>query len=348
MHGEPMTAFNEQSFLMSPAIRSTVAQFEAAVTGSGGVLIVGERATGRETVARALHQTRNIGLPERLEDLFCERGRGADAAPPFVILDCAAADDVEEELFGRCTEAGGAEVDRVCASSRFVRSWGGTLFLRDLQEMPRRVQLRLARILRDGQVTVENGRGEARLEILQVRPIAAIEPGFAGDADDRIVPELLRRVSERHLYVPPLRDRREDMPGLVRCLLEDICRSMNLPRKAASKQAGMLLASLPWRGNLRELREVLRSCVLKVVGRRITMADVLSNVRLDGGARGLPMMGTLKQAREQFEREYVAAVLAQNQGRMAAAASALGIQRTNLYRKVRQLAVERSRRPSAH
>jgi two-component system nitrogen regulation response regulator NtrX len=104
-----------------------------------------------------------------------------------------------------------------------------------------------------------------------------------------------------------------------------------------------LLAALPWRGNFTELRGLLRTLVLKSPGRLIRLADVLDNIRLDGGSSSSTAGGTLKEARDRFEREYVAAVLEQHHGRMAEAARALGIQRTNLYRKVRQLAVARKR-----
>jgi two-component system nitrogen regulation response regulator NtrX len=108
-----------------------------------------------------------------------------------------------------------------------------------------------------------------------------------------------------------------------------------------SKQAAALLCALPWRGNFVELTGLLRVLVMKVPDRLIRLSDVLANVRLDGSAVTFQGRGTLKEARERFEREYVAAVLELHRGRMAEAARALGIQRTNLYRKIRQLSVQR-------
>jgi transcriptional regulator of acetoin/glycerol metabolism len=109
-----------------------------------------------------------------------------------------------------------------------------------------------------------------------------------------------------------------------------------------------LLASLQWRGNLREMRGLLRALVLKVPGRLIRVRDVLAHIRLDASTVTFMGGATLREARERFEREYVAAVLEQHHGRMAEAARALGIQRTNLYRKVRRLAVRRARPYSSH
>jgi two-component system nitrogen regulation response regulator NtrX len=133
------------------------------------------------------------------------------------------------------------------------------------------------------------------------------------------------------------------MPALVRYMLTDICAGLALTPRTASTQATALLAALPWRGNLRELRDLLRALALRAPGRLIRLSDVLANVRLDGAPAPFVPAGSLKQARERFEREYVASVLEQHEGRMADAAKALGIQRTNLYRKVRQLAVDRRR-----
>jgi DNA-binding NtrC family response regulator len=142
------------------------------------------------------------------------------------------------------------------------------------------------------------------------------------------------------ISVPPLRQRREDVPGLVRLLLRGIATRSGMRPVDVTDQALDLLTALPWKGNLTELELLLRRLAARAPGRRIRLADVLAHVRLDGQpAAGYG--GTLREARESFERDYVAAVLDQHRGRMAEAARALGLQRTNLYRKVRQLSVRR-------
>jgi transcriptional regulator of acetoin/glycerol metabolism len=108
-----------------------------------------------------------------------------------------------------------------------------------------------------------------------------------------------------------------------------------------SSQAMELLAALPWPGNFAELESLLSVLVENFPDRLIRVVDVLTYVRLDNQAAPLIYAGTLREARDRFERDYIAAVLKQHKGRMGDAARALGIQRTNLYRKVRQLAVER-------
>ncbi len=136
------------------------------------------------------------------------------------------------------------------------------------------------------------------------------------------------------------------MPGLVTRTIEAVAAAMRTPPKRVSVAAMQVLAALPWRGNLPELRGVLQLMLVKVPGPVIRLADVLATVRLDCAVSPLVVGGTLKEARERFERDYVALVLEQHKGRMAEAAKTLGIQRTNLYRKVRQLSVHR-RSPTA-
>jgi len=198
-------------------------------------------------------------------------------------------------------------------------------------------------VLRDKEVWVESPTGGCTLNRVHVRAIASIDVSSSDDGDDRVVPELRKKLAAHRIELPPIRQRREDIPGLIRMLLADICEALNIQPKTASAQAIALMAALPWRGNFTEMSGLLRTLVLKSPGRLIRLSDVLDNIRLDGTASNFIGSGTLKEARDRFEREYVAAVLEQHHGRMAEAARALGIQRTNLYRKVRQLSVNRKR-----
>ncbi len=329
------------NFLRSSGILEAVIRFEAAVANDGGVLISGEVGTGRELMARAIHRAADEGRRDGLARFLDESTARYEGLRPFVVVDCASSRECEDLLFGRCSGAKTDGLDCVSTASHVNRAMGGTLFLRQLHEMPIRLQLRLARILRDGELWVDDGTG-ARLTSAAVRLIASTDVPTGTGADERLAPELQRRLSENQISLPPLRERRDDMPGLVRHLLEDICETLKLPRKAASRQAVALLTALPWRRNSRELKDLLHTLVLRVSGRLIRVADILLHVKLDGSSSSMfSSASTLKDAREQFEREYVAAVLQQHHGRMAEAAKALGIQRTNLYRKVRQLSVDR-------
>jgi DNA-binding NtrC family response regulator len=326
----------------STAMQELAVRLRHAIAAQGGVMLAGEPGSGRQFLARAIHLATAGDAGGPLEPL--DPPAAAEAASrPFVVVDCAVSVDLEYRLFGNTACAvdrisGG--LDSIAEGSALERALTGTLFLRQLPDMPARVQQRLARVLRDGEVRVERARGASRIEAVVLRPMGTTE----GRADeDRIVPELKRRMEHTTIDTPPLRSRREDIPGLVRCLLGDLCAERQVPEKGISTQAAELLAALPWRGNIDELKAVLAALVARVPGRLIRLSDVLASVRLDGAPTAL-YSGTLKEARARFERDYVASVLSQHRGRMGAAARALGIQRTNLYRKVRQLSL---RRPAA-
>jgi DNA-binding NtrC family response regulator len=330
-------------FLRSQRMQTVVHDIEAALGSRAGVLICGESGTGREATARAIHRaTMNVD-GRSLEDLLSSGRRTSEADASFVVVECGLFRDVEQQMFGSpAASVGREELDRISWQALLCQSFGGTLFLRSVHDMPGRVQARLARVLRDGEVWIEGRDGTPVVAAVNLRVIASIEPP-EDDEDGRVIPELKKHLAAHRIELPPLRERREDVPGLVRIHLADICESLKIPHKVASRQVMALLAALPWRGNFKELRGLLRALVLKVPGRQIRLADVLDNIRLDGAAITFLGGGTLKEARERFEREYVAAVLEQHRGRMAEAARALGIQRTNLYRKVRQLSVTRKR-----
>ena len=156
--------------------------------------------------------------------------------------------------------------------------------------------------------------------------------------------DLFRRLSVVRIDMPPLRNRREDIPALANYFLREICAGLRLPPKTLSRSALSLLSALPWRGNAAELRRLLDSVVTGMQGGRgIALEDVLAHVKLDGAAGLFSGGGTLKQARSRFEKEYIAAVLEQHRGRISEAARTLGIQRTNLYRKMRSLKVARDK-----
>jgi two-component system nitrogen regulation response regulator NtrX len=176
-----------------------------------------------------------------------------------------------------------------------------------------------------------------------VRPMAGVDPGIDNAVGEgRVREELFRRLSVIRIDMPPIRNRREDIPALANHFLRGICRERRIPPKALSRPALSLIAALPWRGNAVELRTMLEAIVGGLAGGKgIGLEDVLAQVKLDGGSAAFSERGTLRQARSRFEREYIAHVLEQHRGRISDAAKALGIQRTNLYRKLRSLRVDR-------
>lgn len=298
------------------------------------VLISGERGTGREMVARTIHAL--AGRP----------------AAPFIKIDCARANgDLEAELFGLrapARQSGATDrlpFERISRSSLLYHGRAGTIFFERLEDMPMRVQARLARILRDGEVAVSDSSHTIEVD---ARAIASVPPAFEQCVQEGTIrADLFQRLSPIRIELPPLRNRREDIPYLATHFLHTICAERGIPMKTISAPAAALLSALPWPGNAQELAKLLERVVLLVSRPTVELQDVLANVNLEGSASTMAYGGTLREAREKFEREYVSAVLNQCKGRMGEAARALGIQRTHLYRKVRQLQLLRPPRREA-
>ena len=313
----------------SMAMRDVMALIGRAAGMRAGVLIRGEEGTGRQVAARAIHTLQH----------------SADGA--FVSVDCAACDgeELDAELFGPPLRGQNGDatkgLERVSRQARLHRARGGTLYLQNIAEAPTRVQGRLARLLRDREAIIAETGETAGFD---VRPMAGVDHAFdTAVQEGRVREDLCRRLSVLRIDMPPLRNRREDIPALANYFLREICAGLRLPPKTLSRSALSLLSALPWRGNAAELRRLLDAVVTGMQGGRgIALEDVLAHVRLDGAAGLSSGGGTLKQARSRFEKEYIATVLEQHRGRISEAARTLGIQRTNLYRKMRSLKVNRS------
>jgi DNA-binding NtrC family response regulator len=317
----------------SPAMRPVIALIEEAAAKRAGVLISGEDGTGRQVAARAIHARQNV------------------SAASFVTVNCAAYDteELDATLFGAPAraesygDAGSRGLARVSREGRLHAAVGGTIYVQNVADAATKVQARLARVLRDREaILVETGEPIA----FDVRPMAGVDPGFDRAVQEgRVRDDLFRRLSVIRIDMPPLRERREDIPALANYYLREICAQLRVPPKTVSRAALSLISALPWPGNAVELRSLLDAVVNGLHGGRgIGLEDLLAHVRLDGGSVGLAGGGTLKQARARFEREYIANILEQHHGRISDAAKALGIQRTNLYRKMRSLRVGQGRR----
>ena len=317
-------------FGSSPAMRKVVDLLPRVAPSRCPILLYGERGTGREMLARAIH-----GHSRR------------DTA--FVTVDCSSSSpqELEHELFGSVSRRGDSHeerrsVERLTEDSKLWQCSGGTLFLTNVAEMPVRVQAKLHRVLRDREAVLASERRRVELDI---RPMTAVEPGFeSGVEEGRLRRDLYDRLSLIRIELPPLRQRREDIPFLANHFLKESCRTNGSPIKTLTRSALTLLAALPWRGNAPELRALLDRLVLLTPHGSIRLEDVLAQVRLDGSDISAAGGTTLREARLRFERDYIAAVVRQHHGRMGEAAAALGIQRTNLYRKLRQLSVVRQGR----
>ena len=324
----------------SVAMRDVMAVIARAAGMRAGVLIRGEEGTGRQVAARAIHAQQS------------GNGGPGGMSGGFVAVNCAAhdAEDLDTQLFGTAARNGNGNGDhlsrgleRVSRNSRLFESLGGTLYLQNVAEAPTRVQARLARLLRDREASLTETGDSMNFDI---RPMAGVDGSIDSAVQEgRIREDLFRRLSVIRIDMPPLRNRREDIPALANYFLREICAALRVPPKTLSRPALSLIAALPWRGNAIELRTLLETVVTgSQGGRGIALEDLLEHVQLDGGSVVFSNGGTLKQARARFEKEYISAVLEQHHGRISEAAKSLGIQRTNLYRKLRSLRVNVDRR----
>ena len=315
---------SERLVTESAAMRFVLQEIARAAERSVHVLLTGEPGTGRQIIARTIHSQSKL------------------RSGPFIVVDCAkrSPHDLEAQLFATSGNRAGVErrsVERVRRSAQLLQSKGGTLFLQNVADIPARIQLRLTRVLRDGEVVIMDDGTRVELEH---RIITSADRALDNAIQDgRMLPDLHKRLCEFRIDVPALRDRREDIPELAAHLMSRLCRRSNVPAKQLSDAAKSLLAALPWRGNGDELNRLLEVLVTRMPSATISLDDVLANVRLDGQATWFGVGGTLREARARFESEYIAAVVAQHSGRIPDAAKTLGIQRSNLYRKMRHLRV---------
>jgi DNA-binding NtrC family response regulator len=302
----------------SAAAERARAAFAAAVGGTAPVLIVADRGLEAEAIARAIH----------------ERSRPGAA---LIEIDCAAVDShtIEASLFGTRTRAASqSDIDAVGASCALRRARAGTLYLKNLLDLPAGAQRRLARILRDGEVSVAGRRVPVRGRIIgDVPPSVAVDVGEGHFRSD-----LFRRLSQTCIPVPALRERPEDIPELALRIAAEL-RAGDRP---AFTQAALTVLSAPaWPGNLDELRVVLDRVLRSAPAGPVRQEDVLAQLPIDGAFARIAPEISLREARRQFEREYIASVLERHRWRMSEAARTLGIERANLYRKTRQLGILR-------
>jgi two-component system, NtrC family, nitrogen regulation response regulator NtrX len=300
------------------AIRSLLDRIEKVAPTDARVLITGENGTGKELVARALHR-----LSTR-----------ADA--PFVEVNCAAipSELIESELFGHMKGSfTGAHADR---AGKFEQANGGTLFLDEIGDMSLAAQAKVLRALQEGIITRVGGEKPIRVD---VRVVAATNKALDDEiAGGRFREDLYHRLNVVPIQVPPLRERREDVPMLVRHFATKAVEEQRLPSREFSADALDLLSRLEWSGNVRELRNTVERLLILGRGSDITDSDVQ---RLVGGAvvadsLSAEMLGapTFAEFKDRAERAYILAKLRDHDWNVSETARTIEMPRSNLYKKI--------------
>jgi len=301
----PMKALRQQIALMAPT--------------NGRVLIYGESGTGKELVAHAIH-----AQSLRKDKLFLE-------------LNCAAIpeDFIEAELFGyRMGALPGAGAEKI---GIFEKSDGGTLFLDEVGDMSLKTQAKVLRTLDEQRFTPV---GADEPITVDVRLIAATNKNLEDEiATGNFREDLFYRLNVIPFYVPPLRERTEDIPMLARHFLKEFASSYGRRTREITDDAIAALMRYSWPGNVRELRNVIERLVIMNPGISRLDRKHLPPLVYREGSRKAPEYTSLHQARSAYERDYILKKLDENHGNISRTAEALGLERSHMYRKMRTLGI---------
>jgi two-component system nitrogen regulation response regulator NtrX len=305
-------------------------QIAMAAPTNGRVLISGENGTGKELVARHIH-------------LLSQRRDG-----PFIEVNCAAIPEelIESELFGHARGAfTGAVADR---RGKFELAHGGTLFLDEIADMSVKTQAKVLRALQEQVVEPVGGQHSVRVD---VRIIAATNKDLLEEIrGGRFREDLFFRLNVIPIHVPALRERGDDIVVLARHFVGEIAREYGRRLKQLSPEAEFVLRGFRWPGNVRELRNVIERVMIMVPGDTITAADLAflgvtapAHLRVALESAAPLTVAPLYTARDDWEREYIRVALSVCDGNISRTADMLGVERSNLYRKMKGLGLEPSR-----
>jgi len=311
----------------SPAMREVMSQVEHVAASETRVCVRGETGTGKELVARTLHE------------------KSPRHSGPFISLNCAAipAELMESELFGH--EKGSFTGAAARHIGKFEQAHRGTLFLDEIGDMPLTMQAKLLRVLEEGEIERVGG---AKPFPVDVRVVVATHRNLEEQVRQGTFREdLYHRIFVFPIVLPPLRERQEDIPVLAAHFTRQLVEQNHWKPKKFSPQASAALERYPWPGNVRELRNVIERVLLLASGESVDAATVEralpqsaaslapnSSSDFDSG------IGTLGQRVEAFERETLLAELKRNHHHMTKTAKALGLERSHLYKKCQQLRID--------
>ncbi len=295
-----------------PAMREVKTLIRKLGPTRSNVLIAGESGTGKELVARALH------------------AQGSDPDTPFLAINCAAIPHelLESQLFGHVRGAfTGADRDR---SGLFAAAGRGTVFLDEIGELPLLTQAKLLRVIEAKEVLPV---GATRPEPIAARVVAATNKDLAVEvAAGRFRADLYYRLNVVSIPLPPLRDRREDIPDLIAVLLARHARALNKRVDGLDNAAVRRLAAAPWKGNVRELGNALERAVILGESPTLTLADFPED--LISPSSPDDQSDDLRAALDRFERQHIRRVLDRCDGDKREAARRLNLGLSSLYRKL--------------
>ncbi len=302
----------------SPAIEAVRSTTRRIADTDLAILVLGENGTGKEVVARSIHY-----LSSRREQ-------------PFIAVNCAALSEslLESELFGH--EKGAFTDARETRAGKFELASGGTLFLDEIGDMSPGGQAKLLRVLEDKTVVRVGGSTPIHTE---VRILAATNQDLGTMVREKKFREdLFFRLNVVSLKLPPLRERGDDVLLLAEFFLQGFCRNMGRRTPSLSAAAQQQLLNHRWPGNVRELRNLMERLAYLSSGDRIEIEDLAFIDTAGGGeSAALDLGTTLSDATRKFQQEYIRQMIDNTKGNMSQAAKRLGLHRSNLYRKMRQL-----------
>ncbi|MEJ5226559.1 sigma-54 dependent transcriptional regulator [Thermodesulfovibrio sp.] len=305
----------------SKVINSIRQQIELIAKGDSRVLILGESGTGKELVARAIHS-------------LSERSSGA-----FVEVNCAAIPQelIESELFGHEKGAFTGAIDKKIG--KFELADGGTLFLDEIGDMSLLTQAKLLRVIETQRFQRVGGTRDIKVN---VRIISATNKDLSEEIKKGSFREdLYYRLNVVPIYLPPLRERKEDIPELIHYFMTEFVREKGWKYKALTERAFKILQSYDWPGNVRELKNAVERLMIMIPSDRVDAEDIerLGLISKKVSEESYFKYSSLKEARDAFEKDFIIKRLKENNWNMTKTAELIGIERSNLYKKIKSLGI---------
>ncbi len=308
----------------SKAIKDILETISRVAPTEARILITGDNGTGKELVAREIHK------------------QSLRADKPFIEVNCAAIPNelIESELFGH--EKGaftGAMQKRI---GKFELANGGTLFLDEVGDMSLQAQAKVLRAIENG--IIERVGGNSKIEV-DVRIVSATNKNLQEEIEKgNFRKDLFHRLNVIPIYIPPLRERTEDIPVLARHFVKQICVKNNFPLKELDTDAVEFLKTLPWTGNVRELRNFIERLVIMVPGEKLTLSDVKKYAPVGEHDTDdlLNVTNSFQEFKEKAEKKFIIKQLEAHNWNISKTAEALDIQRSHLYNKMKKYGIEKN------